>query len=494
MAINKEQSDAFLKDVSEAAEQIRKHIENNETIHVISHFDADGLAAAGIIGKALLRLDATFRTRIEKWIDEKVTEQVNTDKPPLTIFTDFGSGYLDLLNAKLSERAIIILDHHQPIGEPSPTFAQVNPHTHGIDGSRDLSGAGVTYLVAKALDEKNTDLACIAVVGALADQQDKYEQGKLGGVNEQIVEDAVNRDLLNVETDLLFFGRQTRPIHKALACTTSPFIPNISGEEDKSLAFLASLGIAPKYGEKWRALRDLSEDEKKKLFSGIADYLISKGYPSDTAMRLIGKVYTLTKEEPWTPLRDAREFAVLLNATGRMDKPSLGVAVCMGDRGTALEQANTVLEEYRRTITKYLSWLNEKPERIEELNSIYVVKGEDFINENIIGAVSSILSTSLPNPEKPLIAYSFIPGEEQIKISARTLDAMTSKGLDLGEIMRVAAEKYSGRGGGHNIAAGAQVPTKNLESFVDCVNELVKKQLMEACHGSKNHSSLPKQA
>lgn len=212
--------------------------------------------------------------------------------------------------------------------------------------------------------------------------------------------------------------------------------------------------------------------------------MVSKHIPSDTALGLIGKVYTLTKEEPWTPLRDAREFAVLLNATGRMNKPSLGVAVCMGDRGTALEQANTVLEEYRRTITKYLSWLNEKPERIEEMSNIYVVKGEDFINENIIGAVSSILSTNLPNPEKPLIAYSFVPGERQIKFSARTLEMMTSKGLDLGEILRVASEKYSGRGGGHNIAAGAQVPTENLDSFINYVNELVKTQLKEITHGS----------
>jgi RecJ-like exonuclease len=484
LAISKEQSDAFLKTASEAAETIRKHAENNATIHVISHFDADGLAAAGIIGKALARLEATFRIRIEKWIDEKVTEQITTDKPSLTVFTDLGSGYLQLLNAKLSDYNIVILDHHQPVNEPLPTFIHVNPHTHGIDGSRDLSGAGVAYFVAKALDEKNMDLAYIAVIGSLADLQDKYDQRKLGGLNEQIVEDAVNGGFLNVETDLLFFGRETRPIHKALACTTSPFIPSISGEEDKSLAFLASLGIAPKHGEKWRALRDLSEEEKKNLFSGIADYMVSKGYHSDTAMGLIGKVYTLAKEEPWTPLRDAREFSVLLNATGRMDKPSLGVAVCMGDRGTALEQANTVLEEYRRTITKYLSWLNEKPERIEELNSIYVVKGEDFIDENIIGAVSSILSTSLPNPEKPLIAYSFVPGEEQIKISARTIDVMINKGLNLGEIMRVAAEKYSGRGGGHNIAAGAQVPIKNLDSFVNFVNDLVQKQLKEMTHAS----------
>jgi single-stranded-DNA-specific exonuclease len=276
---------------------------------------------------------------------------------------------------------------------------------------------------------------------------------------------------------LLFFGRETRPIHKALARTTNPFIPGISGEEDKSLAFLANFGITPKREDKWRALRDLSKEEKKKLFSGLSDYLLSKGLPSDVAFNLLGNVYTLTKEESWTPLRDAREFAVLLNATGRMDKQGLGVAICMGDRGVALEQANEVLQEYRRTITKYLGWLNEEPGRIKELDNIYVVHGENYIDENIIGTVSSILSTSLSNPEKPVIAFSIVPGEEMIKISARTLEILTSRGLNLGEIMRNIADKYGGRGGGHNIAAGAQVPLEHLDSFIKSVDHLVQKQL-----------------
>jgi RecJ-like exonuclease len=479
MSVKKEQINAFLASASDAAEIVLKSVGEDEVIHVVSHLDADGLSAAGIIGKSLLRLEGTFRLQIERWIDENLVNEIAAEKHPLTIFTDLGSGYLDLLNKKLSSNRLLILDHHQPIGEASSTFTQVNPHLHGIDGSRDLSGAGVTYFVAKAIDKKNIDLAPIAVVGALGDLQDKYDQRKLGGPNEMIVEDAVNGGYLKLETDLLFFGRETRPIHQALAYVTNPFIPGISGEEDKSLAFLASLGIKPKNKDKWRALRDLSEEEKKKLFSALADYLASKKFPSEVALSLIGNVYTLTHEEPWTPLRDAREFTVLLNGTGRLDKAGLGVAICMGDRGTALEQANEVLREYRRTITKYLSWLTEKPDRIEELDNVYVVRGEGFIDDRVIGALSSILSTSLPNREKPIIAYSKVSGEDMVKISARTVVLLTNKGLDLGDILRVSAEKYSGRGGGHNIAAGAHVPIKNVESFIKLVDKLVKKQLEE---------------
>ncbi|RLI11548.1 DHH family phosphoesterase [Candidatus Bathyarchaeota archaeon] len=476
MALSESQTEKFLDSAKQAAETILETVKEDGFIHVFSHLDADGIAAAGIMGKALWRLDARFCIRITQWINDELVEEVLSEKPQLIVFTDLGSGYIDLLKEKLSDFKIVILDHHQVSGEQAANFVHVNPHLLGIDGAKDISGAGVTYFVAKAMDKENVDLSPIAVVGALGDLQDKYDQRMLGGLNEKIVEDAKTTGLLTVEKDLIFFGRETRPIHRTLASTTNPFIPGISGEEDKSLAFLVSLGIKPKFGDKWRALRDLSEEEKRKLCSALADYLVSKGLHFE-ASNLIGHVYILNREEPWTPLRDAREFAVLLNATGRMDKPGLGVAICMGDRSSAFEEAEKVLEEYRRTINKYLGWIMEKPERIRELENIYVVCGEDVIKDKIVGAVSSILSMSLPNPEKPLIAYASLEEEGIAKFSARTTDTVVNKGVNLGEIMEVAAEKCLGKGGGHNIAAGAQVPIENVETFIKLVNELVGKQL-----------------
>jgi len=483
MALDEKQITDFLDSASQAAKTILETVKENGVIHVFSHLDADGLAAAGIIGRALFRLDARFRIRITQWINDKAIEETLSEKPQLIVFTDLGSGYIDLLNEKLSEFKIVILDHHQVSGEKTANIVHVNPHLHEIDGARDISGSGVTYFAAKAMDKANIDSAPIAVVGALGDMQDKYDQRMLGGLNEKIVEDAKGTGLLTVEKDLIFFGRETRPIHRILASTTNPFIPGISGEEDKSLAFLVSLDIKPKHGDKWRALRDLSEEEKKRLCSALADYLLSKGLHYEVS-NLIGHVYILNREEPWTPLRDAREFSVLLNGTGRMDKPSLGVAVCMGDRGSALEEANKVLREYRRTLGKYLGWVMEKPERTEELENIYVVHGEDFLEDKIVGAISSILSSSLPNPEKPLIMYANVKEEETAKFSARTVDMVTHKGVNLGQVMQVAAEKFQGKGGGHNIAAGAQVPIKNINLFIKLVDELVGKQLKGEKNGS----------
>ncbi|MEM1883145.1 MAG: DHH family phosphoesterase [Candidatus Bathyarchaeia archaeon] len=56
-------------------------------------------------------------------------------------------------------------------------------------------------------------------------------------------------------------------------------------------------------------------------------------------------------------------------------------------------------------------------------------------------------------------------------------------GVNLGEIIRVAAERCSGIGGGHDIAAGAQIPYEQKMSFLKYVNSLVGECLMGRRNG-----------
>jgi len=159
----------------------------------------------------------------------------------------------------------------------------------------------------------------------------------------------------------------------------------------------------------------------------------------------------------------------------------------MGDRGAALEEANKVLEDYKKDINKYLGWVSENPERMKEFENVYVVYGENFINEKIIGTISSILINSVKHPEKPLIAFAKLETEGVAKFSARTTDSALAKGVNLGEVMQ-AAEDFGGKGGGHNVAAGAQVPLDKVDNFLKTVNLLVGKQLKGEHIGSHDNA------
>jgi len=452
---------------AEASAVIRTAAKDQSPILVVTHFDADGISAGSIILSAINRLGTPAHLRVVESLSERVVEEIDGTESSLVIFTDIGSGYLTLLSKGLRNRRIVVADHHQSLGEAAPNLVHFNTHLFGFNGSTEISGAGTAYLLAKSLDGGNRDLSPMALVGCLGDQQDKGPRRTLVGLNQEILKDAIEMRLVEETQDLVFFGRQTRPVHRAIASTTSPFLPGLSNEEDKCLALLDKANIPTKVEDRWRTISDLSIDEKRRLVDGVIQHIISLRMSGEIALELIGAVYTLTKEDLWTPLRDAREFATLLNACGRMGKPGLGIALGIGDRGAAFEEAQQVYGDYKRLLAKYMNWLAGNPSVLKQQGRVVVVRGEGVIDENMTGAVSSIISSSnlFGDTKVTLVVTSTEEGEA--KISARATDQLVEKGVNLGRILQTLAPSYGGNGGGHAIAAGATVEREGLESFLE---------------------------
>jgi RecJ-like exonuclease len=67
--------------------------------------------------------------------------------------------------------------------------------------------------------------------------------------------------------------------------------------------------------------------------------------------------------------------------------------------------------------------------------------------------------------EKPIIGISESE-EGGIKVSSRGNRKMLERGLNLGRIMREAAESVGGVGGGHHLAAGAEIPKDRINEFL----------------------------
>jgi len=446
---------------------------------LLSHYDADGLSAVGILGSSLARMKANFQLRVIKELDPQTLDDALRCEPEFIAFTDIGSGYLESLAQKAMEQQALVIDHHPPSTKPPREVFQVNPHEFGIDGATEISAAGLAYLVARSMSGANADLSVLAVVGALGDMQDKNKERRLRGPNELAVQDAVNGGFLKTDKDLLFFGRETRPIHRALALTTTPYLPCLSGEEDNCTALLTSRNIPLKVGDRWRTTSDLSHKEKQALLSAVVELLVSKGFKGSKALELIGTVYTLTNEPAGGPTRDAREFASMLNACGRMDRQGLAVSICFGERGSILDEVQEVVATYRKALAEYMEWLTATPSALLELNAVCIVRGEDRIAENMTGALSSILSSAghlKPNKATIVAARSRDGG---VKISARAPEALIKKGVDLGLALQKAAAAHGGFGGGHNVAAGAHIRPGNAEEFYRKIDQLVLDQMKQ---------------
>jgi len=465
----------FLSKAGELADRIRSIIDEGFSFMVICHNDADGLAAGAICSTMLLRENARFTTRAVRGPDEALKNLRELPERCIPILVDMGSGYLAEVSEAVKDRQAIILDHHEPMGQASENILQLNPHLYGINGAEEISGAGVVYLVAKALNEENVKLSPIAVVGALGDLQDRGDGRRLHGLNELIVKDAVENDLLRIEEDLLLYGRSYKPLHVALASTMNPFIVGISGNEANAYSLLTEIGIKIKEDDRWRVLAELSEEEKKQLYNGILKHLASLGLPPSIARELIGCVYELVREEPWTYLRDAREFASLLNACGKTGNEWLGLAIGMGSRGDLLEEAQRVLEEYRRRMAEAIEYAMREENR-QELKNLIVIDGGNVIDDRLVSSVASMLSSmNVQGEDKILLALA--QSEDSIKISARSPRRLVDRGLNLGKLLARAAQLVGGRGGGHDIAAGANIPKTRKALFLLELDRIIEEEL-----------------
>ena len=449
---------------------VLKTARSGKRILVVTHIDADGLCSGSAAFAALMRKGANVALRAIPDLDFQSIAELEAARFDYYLLTDLASTLTAELDAAFGDRYLVI-DHHQIAEADARKASVVNAWAYGYDGGREACSSAMAFFFAFALDSANEDLSPLAVVGALADRQDAGDGRSLIGLNRSAADVAQSRGLLRVAKDLMFTGRETRPVHEAVALTSTPFLKGLTGSKDAALAALHQSGLALKDGGAWRTISSLTPEEKMKLTEVIATTMGPVEGATDAIASLVGETYTLEFEDPFTPLRDAREFGTLLNACGRMGATGTGISICVGDRAEALRAAMKTLSEYRIGINRALEGLALEPSRVEQHGSLVFVRGEGIVDEKLLGPVISILTSSPEFKDKVVVGRAASRGDD-LKISSRVGDEYAGS-VNLGAIMREAAESVEGVGGGHSMAAGAKIPSSRAESFSQAVIERV---------------------
>ncbi|AIF69179.1 single-stranded DNA endonuclease [Palaeococcus pacificus DY20341] len=481
---------AFLEKVREGADLIKMHIELGHTIRLISHRDADGITAGAILAKAVAREGANFHLSIVKQLSEDIIKDLARENHKIYVFSDLGSGSIKLIEDYLSDATVVIADHHPPEdGEiTQENHLLINPTLFGANSVRDLSGSGVAYFVAKAMDKKNMDLSPLALVGAVGDMQEI--DGTFHGMNLDIIEDAKSLDLVEVRKEIRLFGRETRTLAQMLTYASNPELPGITGDFRNAIEFLRSKGFDPdmKY---WQ----LREEEKRKLHDALVIHLIKHEVPKEDIDRLIGDVVLIKLYREGDPRHEAREFATLLNATGRLNMGTLGVAICLGDE-KAYNEAVKLVEEYKKEQIEMRSYLIKNWGSAVEKEHAYIFYAGKNIRDTMVGiAANMAINAQLASPEKPVIVVAdSLEDEELVKGSARTTERALAKGYNLGDALREVASVLGGEGGGHAIAAGIRFPKSKIDEFVELINRALGKQLKEKREQDKSENTVSMEA
>ena len=435
-----------MKRLDKAAEAIARSILQCESMRVISHNDADGITSAALVCTALQRAGIPFQATLLNRLDDSVL--AGLDRP--VVFCDMGSGKPETISRVKED--CFVLDHHRPVG--SIDCMHLNPHLFGIDGAFELSAAGTVYSVVRHMGD-NSDLAGLALVGAMGDRQ------AMIGANRSILDEAVSSGAVEVRPGLKM--AEDGPVEEVFASCIEPLLEYV-GDRYAAAKFLRELGISGH-------VESLEKDDLARLSTAITLKLLMQG--SFAADSIVGEVIRLRHEV----VENSLEMVQLLNACGNRDLPGLGLQICLRDE-SALPEARKMAAEYKDHILREIGFLREKSRAMKNIRYLKMENGE-------AGAIVSGLGIRYLYTDLPLVTLNH--KDDMVKISGRGNRPLISRGLDLSVALRKAAGAVGGVGGGHTIASGGSIPPGSEDRFLTILDEIVGEQL----HSTDKEPALP---
>jgi len=424
----------------------------DKKIHLISHFDTDGITSTAIISKTLERLKKQFSLKIIKQLNEKEINLIPEEKTIL--FLDLGSNNLN----KLSElkNQIFIIDHHEISEKQIPENIQIiNPHL--LNEYQELCTSELTCLFSKIISNENKDLAHLAIIGMIGDIMEK----DINKTRNIIIKDSK----VKIKKGLLLYP-STRPLDKTIEFSSEPFIPDATGNHLGAIDLLKEAGIE-KTGKNYKALIDLNEDEMKKLTTSVLLRLSAEESSSH-----IGNLYLI---KFFNKIEDARELSAVINACSRMGYPQIALMMCMGN-SHARKKAGRIYVKYRQHIISGLRFIDQN-HKIQGREYV-IINAKDNIKDTIIGTMASILSfSSVYKQGTIIIAMAY--NEDKIKISTRIAGRKPKSNRNLKELMDSITQIIGGESGGHYNAAGCTISKEHEDKFIDLIKSKLEIELVK---------------
>ncbi len=162
---NSAQLESFLNKLAQAKETIVQS--GLKDALILHHDEADGLCSAALTKLAIEKLGIETRLICLDKLYPEVVKDVEGGSRRLVVFSDLGSGHVQLLESENRSRNIlVILDHHDTSESRDPLVHNLNPELNGYSGEKDASSSTVAYLFAKTVDPALVTFAPLAIIGS----------------------------------------------------------------------------------------------------------------------------------------------------------------------------------------------------------------------------------------------------------------------------------------------------------------------------------------
>ena len=393
------------------AETVAEQIRRREFIEVYAHHDADGIAAGSILCHAMERSGYRFRLRIRQ---EVSPAELKGDAGHL--LCDLGAGIADLPDQTM------VVDHHLPKFEG--TF-HANPRLAGIDGDRELSAAGMAYIVAQKMGD-NRDLSGLVIPGIIGDGQE------ITGKNLEIFNDGIAEGIIVPDRGITLPGRDmTERWYTAI----SPYLDGISGGEHFIEGIISQAQTQAK-------------GENVSRLDTLLSLAVLESAPK-TTLASIGMIYGDTYHLQREVIEDAHALSAVIDACGKTGHGDIGATLCLRS-SFYLEQAWEITRKHRMNVIAAVRNLHpaENPAGVYEVqDSILASDVADILARDLIGV-------------SPVLVYAH--AGDSCKISVRCPAGVMQ---EIGPLVSALASSCGGYGGGHLRRAGATIPCGNMGIF-----------------------------
>src|SRR5216683_410276 len=162
---NSAQLESFLNKLAQAKDTtVQSGLKDAVILH---HDEADGLCSAALTRIAIEKLGIETRLICLDKLYPEVVRDVEGGSRRLVVFSDLGSGHVQLLESQnRSTSILVILDHHDTSESRDPLVHNLNPELNGFSGEKDASSSTTAYLFAKTVDPSLVAFAPLAIIGS----------------------------------------------------------------------------------------------------------------------------------------------------------------------------------------------------------------------------------------------------------------------------------------------------------------------------------------
>jgi len=151
----------FYENLNLASEKVKNLINERKDTFIVSNSSCDGIISAGLLVSAIWKMGGKATARFMNSVSQESLANLKNENHEFYFFTEIGTGLTESFN-KLFSNDWIVLDHRKLSFSEMVTddnSAILNPWKFDIDGNKEISSGGISYLLAKTLDKSFTDLS-----------------------------------------------------------------------------------------------------------------------------------------------------------------------------------------------------------------------------------------------------------------------------------------------------------------------------------------------